>query len=136
MNVDSKVITVALFLLVQGATAVWWGSGLSSKVEQLSSIQPGLVEETQNCAVAIHDQGQQIERIKELTAETSGLDVLAFKVDELRRTTEKEIGALIASDVAQRKTMDEIMAQHECIFTALQNAGPMQQQSIKGYGYN
>ena len=140
MNISSSHIAIAVTLLIQSAGAIWWASSISAEVDRVANVQseslPPLKEETQKCAVAIHDQGQQIDRIKELTAETSGLDVLAFKVDELRRTTEKEIGALIASDVAQRKTMDEIMAQHESIFTALQNAGPTQQNSIKGYGYD
>jgi hypothetical protein len=74
------------------------------------------------CGKAIHDQGQQIERIKELTAETSGLDVLAFKVEELR----KEISGL-------REVDKDIMTQHEKIFEWMANSSPMQQ---KGNPYN
>ena len=136
MNIDSRVITIALFLLAQAIGGVIYLSKLSSEVERIAAVQaaslPPLKAETQKCAVAIHDQGQQIDRIKELTAETSGLDVLAFKVEELRR----EIAGLREADRDQRKVMDEIMAQHESIFTALKNAGPMQQQSIKGYSYD
>ena len=136
MNIDSRVITVALFLIAQAVGAVIFGAKLSSEVERIADVQsaslPPLKAETQKCAVAIHDQGQQIDRIKELTAETSGLDVLAFKVEELRR----EIAGLREADRDQRKVMDEIMAQHESIFAALKNAGPTQQNSIKGYGYN
>ena len=67
--------------------------------------------------MAIHDQGQQIDRIKELTAETSGLDVLAFKVEELR----KEIASL-------REVDREIMTQHEKILDWMASSSPQQQK--------
>ena len=126
MNVDSRVITLALFLIAQSVGAIWWASGLSSEVDRLAGIQgeaiPALEAEAVQCGKAIHDQGQQIERIKELTAETSGLDVLAFKVEELR----KEISGL-------REVDKDIMTQHEKIFEWMANSSPMQQ---KGNPYN
>jgi len=94
---------------------------LSSEVDRLAGIQgeaiPALEAEAVQCGKAIHDQGQQIERIKELTAETSGLDVLAFKVEELR----KEISGL-------REVDKDIMTQHEKIFEWMANSNPMQQK--------
>ena len=130
MNIDSRVITVALFLMAQAIGGVIYLSKLSSEVERVAGIQgeaiPALEAEAVKCGTAIHDQGQQIERIKELTAETSGLDVLAFKVDELRRVTDKEIQAL-------RKTDSEIMTQHEKIFEWMANSSPTQ---TKGNPYN
>ena len=121
MNIDSRVITIGLFLLAQAIGGVIYLSKLSSEVERVANVQaaslPPLKEETQKCAGAIHDQGQQIDRIKELTAETSGLDVLAFKVEELR----KEIASL-------REVDREIMTQHEKIFDWMASSSPQQQK--------
>ena len=126
MNIDSRVITVALFLLAQAVGAVIFGAKLSSEVERVANVQaaslPPLKAETQKCAVAIHDQGQQIDRIKELTAETSGLDVLAFKVEELR----KEIAILAEVD-------REIMTQHEKIFDWMASSNQQQQKGYPSY---
>ena len=126
---DSKVsIGVLVGVAVQAIAFVWYLSGLNSEVERVANVQaaslPPLKIETQKCAVAIHDQGQQIDRIKELTAETSGLDVLAFKVEELR----KEI-------VSLREVDREIMTQHEKIFAWMANSSPMQQKGgVNPYG--
>ncbi len=121
MNIDAKFFGAILFLVAQTSGAIWWASGLSAEVERLAGIQgdaiPALEAEAVNCGKAIHDQGQQIERIKELTAETSGLDVLAFKVEELR----KEISAL-------RDVDKDIMTQHERIFQWMANSSPSQQK--------
>ena len=126
MNVDAKFFGAILFFIAQTGGAIWWASGLSSEVDRLAGIQnkaiPALEAEAVNCGKAIHDQGQQIERIKELTAETSGLDVLAFKVEELR----KEIAGL-------RDVDKSIMIQHEKIFDWMASQGPVQQ---KGNPYN
>ena len=125
MNIDSRVITVALFLIAQAVGAVIFGAKLSAEVERVANVQaaslPPLKAETQKCAVAIHDQGQQIDRIKELTAETSGLDVLAFKVEELRN----EI-------VNLRQADQEINVAHEKIFEWMASSDPSQQKG--GYG--
>ena len=121
MNVDSRIITLALFLIAQSVGAIWWASGLSSEVDRLAGIQgdaiPALEAEAVKCGTAIHQQGQQIARIKELTAETSGLDVLSFKVEELR----KEISGL-------RQVDKDIMTQHEKIFEWMASSSPMQQK--------
>ena len=121
MNIDGKFFGAILFLIAQPCGAIWWASGLSSEVDRLAGIQgeaiPALEAEAVQCGKAIHDQGQQIERIKELTAETSGLDVLTFKVEELR----KEISGL-------REVDKDIMTQHERIFEWMANSSPMQQK--------
>ena len=126
MNIDAKFFSAILFLVAQTCAAIWWASGLSSEVDRLAGIQnqaiPALEAEAVKCGTAIHQQGQQIERIKELTAETSGLDVLSFKVEELR----KEISGL-------REVDKDIMTQHEKIFEWMANSSPMQQ---KGNPYN
>ena len=130
MNIDAKFFGAILFLVAQTSGAIWWASSLDAEVERVAGIQgdaiPALEAEAVKCGTAIHDQGQQIERIKELTAETSGLDVLAFKVDELRRVTEKEIEKLIKTDT-------EIMTQHEKIFEWMASNNQAQQ---KGNPYN
>lgn len=125
MNIPTYLLGAIIFVVAQTSAGIWWASGLSSEVDRLAGIQnkaiPALEAEAVQCGKAIHDQGQQIERIKELTAETSGLDVLGFRIDSMTKEIEniKE---------AQR----DIIAQHEKIFTML-SSGPMQQ---KGNPYN
>ena len=128
MNIDAKFFGAILFLIAQTCAAIWGASGLSSEVDRLAGIQnkaiPALEAEAVKCGTAIHQQGQQIERIKELTSETSGLDVLAFKVEELR----KEISGLRQVDI-------DIMTQHEKIFEWMANSSPMQQKGgVNPYG--
>ena len=96
MNVDSRVITLALFLIAQSVGAIWWASGLSSEVERLS----GLVDKS--------DQFQT-----EIQRAVSGLDVLNFKVEELW----KAIDRLEQVDNDLRNVDNEIMVQHEAIFS-------------------
>jgi FtsZ-binding cell division protein ZapB len=95
MNVDSRVITLALFLIAQSVGAIWWASGLSSEVERLS----GLVDKS--------DQFQT-----EIQRAVSGLDVLNFKVEELWKAIER----LEQVDNDLRNVDNEIMVQHETIF--------------------
>ena len=126
MNIPTYLLGAIIFVVAQTSAGIWWASGLSSEVDRLAGIQgeaiPALEAEAVQCGKAIHDQGQQIERIKELTAETSGLDVLAFKVDELR----KEISGL-------REVDKDIMTQHEKIFEWMANSSPMQQKGANPY---
>ena len=97
MNIDSRVITVALFLLVQAVGAVIFGAKLSSEVVRIGNVQAASMEDT------------------------SGLDVLAFKVDELRK------------EIANLRQVDEaIMIQHEKIFEWMASSDPSQQKG--GYG--
>ena len=71
MNIDAKFFSAILFLVAQTCAAIWWASGLSSEVDRLAGIQnqaiPALEAEAVKCGTAIHQQGQQIDRIKELT---------------------------------------------------------------------
>ena len=126
MNIDSRVLTVLLFLIVQSATGIWWASNLSSEVERLAGIQanaiPALETEAQKCGIAIHNNEAAIKELQEHDQAISGLDVLEFKIDELR----KEISSL-------RKVDREIMTQHEKIFDWMAQSSPMQQ---KGNPYN
>ena len=113
MNVDSKVITLALFLIAQSVGAIWWASGLSSEVERLA----GLVDKS--------DQFQT-----EIQRAVSGLDVLNFKVGELWKAIER----LEEVDNDLRDVDNEIMVQHEAIFSWL--AEGEAEQTAKGNPYD
>ena len=75
MNIDAKFFGAILFLVAQTSGAIWWASGLSAEVERLAGIQGDAIRaleaEAVNCGKAIHDQGQQIERIKDCLLYTS-----------------------------------------------------------------
>ena len=103
MNVDSRIITLALFLIAQSVGAIWWASGLSSEVNRLS----GLVDKS--------DQFQT-----EIQRAVSGLDVLNFKVEELWKAIER----LEEADIVLREVDSEIMVQHETIFAWLAEDSP------------
>ena len=126
MNIDARVLTVVLFLVAQSATGIWWASNLSSEVERLAGIQgkaiPALEVEAQKCGIAIHNNEAAIKELQEHDQAISGLDVLEFKIDELR----KEIASF-------REVDREIMMQHEKIFDWMAQSNPMQQ---KGNPYN
>ena len=112
MNVDSRIITLALFLIAQSVGAIWWASGLSSEVERLS----GLVDK--------YDQFQT-----EIQRAVSGLDVLNFKVEELWKAIER----LEEADIVLREVDSEIMVQHETIFEWLASDA---EQTAKGNPYD
>ena len=112
MNIDSRVITLALFLIAQSVGAIWWASGLSSEVERLS----GLVDKS--------DQFQT-----EIQRAVSGLDVLNFKVEELWKAIER----LEEGDNDLRNVDNEIMVQHEAIFEWLASDV---EQTAKGNPYD
>ena len=126
MNIDSRVLTVLLFLIVQSAAGIWWASNLSSEVERLAGIQglaiPALEAEAQKCGIAIHNNESAIKELQEHDQAISGLDVLEFKIDELR----KEIASL-------REVDREIMTQHEKIFDWMAQSSPMQQKGGNPY---
>ena len=130
MNIDSRVLTVLLFLIVQSATGIWWASNLSSEVERVAGVQGGqhtkqieaLETDAQMCQIEIHNLQKLIADQSEIEDAVKGLDVLAFKVEELR----KEISGL-------REVDKDIMTQHEKIFEWMANSSPMQQ---KGNPYN
>ena len=113
MNVDSRIITLALFLIAQSVGAIWWASGLSSEVERLS----GLIDKS--------DQFQT-----EIQRAVSGLDVLNFKVEELWKAIER----LEEADIVLREVDNEIMTQHEAIFSWLAEGAA--EQTAKGNPYD
>ena len=113
MNIDSRIITLALFLIAQSVGAIWWASGLSSEVNRLS----GLVDKS--------DQFQT-----EIQRAVSGLDVLNFKVEELWKAIER----LEEADIVLREVDSEIMVQHETIFAWLSEGDA--EQTAKGNPYD
>ena len=113
MNVDSRIVTLALFLIAQSVGAIWWASGLSSEVNRLS----GLVDKS--------DQFQT-----EIQRAVSGLDVLNFKVEELWKAIER----LEEADIVLREVDSEIMVQHETIFAWLSEGEA--EQTAKGNPYD
>ena len=132
MNIESRVLTVLLFLIVQSATGIWWASNLSSEVERLAGVQGGqhtkqieaLEVDAQLCQIEIHNLQKLVADQSEIEEAVKGLDVLAFKVEELR----KEISGL-------REVDKDIMSQHERIFEWMANSSPMQQKGgVNPYG--
>ena len=123
MNIDSRVLTVLLFLIVQSATGIWWASNLSSEVERLAGVQGGqhtkqieaLEVDAQLCQIEIHNLQKLVADQGEIEEAVKGLDVLTFKVEELR----KEISGL-------REVDREIMVAHEKIFDWMAQSSPMQ----------
>ena len=95
--------------LVQAGGFVWWMSGLNSEVQRLADIQgvsiPALEAEVKLDGIAIQNNEAAIKEIQEHDQAISGLDVLNFKVEQLR----VEIATL-------REVNREIMTQHEKIF--------------------
>ena len=103
------ILSLGIAFLVQAAGFVWWMSGLNSEVTRLANIQgtaiPALEAEAQKCGIAIHNNVQAIKELQEHDLAISGLDVLGFKVDQLRE------------EIAKLREVDrEIMIQHEKIF--------------------
>ena len=130
MNIDSRVLTVLLFLIVQSATGIWWASNLSSEVERIAGVQGGqhtkqieaLETDAQMCQIEIHNLQKLIADQSEIEDAVKGLDVLAFKVEELR----KEISGL-------REVDKDIMTQHEKIFEWM---AQRDSSGSSGYGNN
>ena len=108
------ILSLGVALLVQAAGFIWWMSGLNSEVERLASIQgtsiPALQVEFQKSDIATRNNAAAITELQQHDQAISGLDVLGFKVDQLR----EEIRTL-------REVDREIMIQHERIFEWMAN---------------
>ena len=126
MNIDAKFFGAILFLVAQTSGAIWWASSLSSEVERLAGIQeqaiPALQAEAQKCGIAIHNNEAAIKELQEHDQAISGLDVLEFKIEELR----KEISILAQVD-------REIMTQHEKIFDWMASNNQQQKGNYPSY---
>ena len=128
MNIDSRVITLALFLIAQTSGAIWWASSLSAEVERLSGIQgtaiPELQAEAKQCGIEIHNLKKVVDDQDAIQEAIKGLDVLRFKVEQIGDELERI-----------RETNSDIANQHNRLFDVLRNqgsAGPTQQKG--GYG--
>ena len=103
------ILSLGVAFLVQAAGFVWWMSGLNSEVKRLADIQgvsiPALEAEAKLDGIAILNNEAAIKELQEHDKAISGLDVLGFKVEQLR----DEIATL-------REVDREIMTQHEKIF--------------------
>ena len=103
------ILSLLVGFLVQAGGFVWWMSGLNSEVQRLADIQgvsiPALEAEVKLDGIAIQNNEAAIKEIQEHDQAISGLDVLNFKVEQLR----VEIATL-------REVNREIMTQHEKIF--------------------
>ena len=129
------IVSLGAAFLVQAAGFVWWMSGLNSEVKRLATVQydamkvaiPSLEEEARKCGIAIHNNVQAIKDIQEHDQAISGLDVLGFKVDQLR------------GEIATLRDVDrEIMTQHEKIFewmTQQSRGGNRTETPYVGGGY-
>ena len=130
MNIPTYLLGAIIFLIGQTTGAIWRASGLSAEVERLAGVQgnqhtsqiEALEKDAQMCQIEIHNLQKLIADQSEIEDAVKGLDVLAFKVEELR----KEISSL-------RDVDKGIMSQHEKIFQWMANANPAQ---TKGNPYD
>ena len=103
------ILSLLVGFLVQAGGFVWWMSGLNSEVQRLADIQgvsiPALEAEAKLSGITIQNNEAAIKELQEHDQAISGLDVLNFKVEQLR----VEIATL-------REVNREIMTQHEKIF--------------------
>ena len=103
------ILSLLVGFLVQAGGFVWWMSGLNSEVQRLADIQgisiPALEAEVKQSGITIQNNEAAIKELQEHDQAISGLDVLTFKVEQLR----VEIATL-------REVNREIMTQHEKIF--------------------
>ena len=103
------ILSLLVGFLVQAGGFVWWMSGLNSEVQRLADIQgvsiPALEAEAKLDGITILNNETAIKELQEHDKAISGLDVLGFKVEQLR----VEISTL-------REVNREIMTQHEKIF--------------------
>ena len=103
------ILSLLVGFLIQAGGFIWWMSGLNSEVQRLADIQgisiPALEAEAKLSGVTIQNNEAAIKELQEHDQAISGLDVLNFKVEQLR----VEIATL-------REVNREIMTQHEKIF--------------------
>ena len=122
------ILSLGVAFLVQAAGFVWWMSGLNSEVQRLADIQgisiPALEAEAKLSSITIQNNETAIKELQEHDQAISGLDVLNFKVEQLR----VEIATL-------REVNREIMTQHEKIFDWMSmNSGGNSSGEANPYG--
>ena len=122
------ILSLGVAFLVQAAGFVWWMSGLNSEVKRLADIQgvsiPALEAEAKVDGITILNNEAAIKELQEHDKAISGLDVLGFKVEQLR------------DEIATLRDVDrEIMTQNEKIFDWMSmNSGGNSSGGANPYG--
>ena len=122
------ILSLMVGFLVQAGGFVWWMSGLNSEVQRLADIQgvsiPALEAEAKLDGITILNNETAIKELQEHDKAISGLDVLGFKVEQLR------------DEIATLRDVDrEIMTQHEKIFDWMSmNSGGNSSGGANPYG--
>ena len=122
------ILSLLVGFLVQAGGFVWWMSGLNSEVKRLADIQgvsiPALEAEAKLDGITILNNETAIKELQEHDKAISGLDVLGFKVEQLR------------DEIATLRDVDrESMTQHEKIFDWMSmNSGGNSSGGANPYG--
>ena len=84
MNIDSRVITLALFLVAQSIGAIWWASSLSSEVGRVALLVdskiPALEKEARVCGTEIHNLKSLISDMGDVKSTIKGMDVVLYRL--------------------------------------------------------
>tara|TARA_R100001530_G_scaffold134631_2_gene109884 strand:- start:379 stop:720 length:342 start_codon:yes stop_codon:yes gene_type:complete len=87
MNIDSRIITLALFLIVQSTGAIWWASGISSEMSRVGRLVdskiPALEEEAKVCGTEIHNLKKLMEDMGDVKSTVKGMDVVLYRIEEM-----------------------------------------------------
>ena len=87
MNVDSRIITLALFLIVQSTAAIWWASSISSEMDRVGRLVdakiPALEEEAKVCGTEIHNLKKLMEDMGDVKSTVRGMDVVLYRIEEM-----------------------------------------------------
>jgi len=90
MQIDSRVITVVLFLTVQSVAAIWWASGLSSEVQRVASLVdskiPALEKEARVCGTEIHNLKTLISDMGDVKSTIKGMDVVLYRLEDIEKS--------------------------------------------------
>ena len=90
MNIDSRVITLALFLVAQSVTAIWWASSLSSEVGRVAMLVdskiPKLEEEARACGTEIHNMKNLITDMGDVKSTIKGMDVVLYRLEDIEKS--------------------------------------------------
>ena len=122
------ILSMGVAFLIQAGGFIWWMSGLNSEVQRLADIQgvsiPALEAEAKLDGITILNNEAAIKELQEHDKAISGLDVLGFKVEQLR------------DEIATLRDVDrEIMTQHEKIFDWMSmNSGGNNSGGANPYG--
>ena len=122
------ILSLLVGFLIQAGGFIWWMSGLNSEVQRLADIQgvsiPALEAEAKVDGITILNNEAAIKELQEHDKAISGLDVLGFKVEQLR------------DEIATLRDVDrEIMTQHEKIFDWMSmNSGGNSSGGANPYG--